>query len=78
MFVQGSLSMPSETVQSNLAKLQQSPALSYSPIGGESFNNDPIQRNLVPSVAALNRREFLKFESLYQVKEEQPRRLSRE
>lgn len=31
----------------------------------------------MPNVAALNRREFLKFESMYQVKEEQPKPASK-
>lgn len=69
----GSLSNPSETVTSlNMLKdVGPSPTLTYSPVRADS--QEPIQRSLVPNVAALNRREFLKFEAMYQVKEENPK-----
>lgn len=66
---------PSETMQTihseNPGKSagEASPLLQYSPIKEGTPQYEPVLTNLVPNVIPLNKREFLKFESMYQVKE---------
>ena len=50
--------------------------MTYSPVN-EAMVPESIPRSLVPNVVAQNRREFLKFEAMYQVKQEKSNKMSR-
>lgn len=68
-------SNPSELCQS-IAMRDSATLMAYSPVN-EKIVPEAVPRSLVPNVVAKNRREFLKFEAMYQVKQEQPKLMSR-